>query len=64
MQTITLAEIISVVRQLSDSAKLRLIPILAEDLDKDVSPLEPFKTYDLSTPYDSLGAGSVLMEVT
>jgi hypothetical protein len=23
--------------------------------------LEPFKTYDLPTPYDSFGAGAVLM---
>nr|MBA3923406.1 hypothetical protein [Nostocaceae cyanobacterium] len=38
---------------------------LAEDFDmaEDISPLEPFKTYDLPTPYDSFGAGAVLMEV-
>jgi hypothetical protein len=29
---------------------------------EDISPLEPFKTYDLPTPYDSFGAGAVLME--
>jgi hypothetical protein len=26
------------------------------------SPLEPFKTYHLPTPYDSFGSGAVLME--
>ena len=60
----TLAEIIPIVRKLSPSEKLKLIRILAEDLDRveDISPLEPFKTYDLPTPYNSFGAGAVLME--
>ena len=36
---------------------------LAEDLDtiENIAPLEPFKTYDLPTPYDSFGAGAILM---
>lgn len=36
---------------------------LAEDLDtiEAIAPLEPFKTYDLPTPYDSFGAGAILM---
>ncbi|NDJ19056.1 hypothetical protein [Myxacorys almedinensis] len=60
----TLAEVLPAARQLSAPEKLRLIRILAEDLDmvEDISPLEPFKTYDLPTPYDSFGAGAVLME--
>ncbi|MCU0532521.1 MAG: hypothetical protein MUD14_01240 [Hydrococcus sp. Prado102] len=60
----TLAEVLPVVRRLSAIEKLKLIRILAEDLDvaEDISPLEPFKTYDLPTPYDSFGAGAVLME--
>ncbi len=60
----TLTELLPVVRQLSASDKLKLIRILAEELDtaEDISPLEPFKTYDLPTPYDSFGAGAVLME--
>ena len=29
---------------------------------EDISPLEPLKTYDLPTPYNSFGAGAVLME--
>ncbi|MBW4538947.1 MAG: hypothetical protein KME43_07335 [Myxacorys chilensis ATA2-1-KO14] len=61
----TLAEVLPAARQLSAAEKLKLIRILAEDLEiaEDISPLEPFKTYDLSTPYDCFGAGAVLMEV-
>ena len=60
----TLSEVLPSVRQLSLLEKLKLIRILAEDLEsvKDISPLEPFKIYDLLTPYDSFGAGAVLME--
>jgi hypothetical protein len=59
----TLAEVLPAARRLSASEKLKLIRILAEDLDlaEDISLLEPFKTYDLPTPYDSFGAGAVLM---
>ena len=59
----TLAEVLPAARRLSASEKLKLIRILAEDLDlaEDIAPLEPFKTYDLPTPYDSFGAGAVLM---
>jgi hypothetical protein len=60
----TLAEVLPAARQLSATEKLKLIRILVEDLDmaEDISPLEPFKTYDLPTPYNSFGAGAVLME--
>ncbi len=60
----TLAEVLPAARQLSATEKLKLIRILAEDLDivGDISPLEPFKTYHLPTPYGSFGAGAVLME--
>ena len=61
----TLAEVIPAARQLSAVEKLKLIRILVEDLDtaEAIAPLEPFKTYDLPTPYNSFGAGAVLMEV-
>lgn len=61
----SLAEVLPAVRRLSAVEKLKLIRILAEDLDiaSEISPLEPFKTYDLPTPYNSFGAGAVLMEV-
>jgi hypothetical protein len=60
----TLTELLPAVRQLSAPEKLKLIRLLAEDLDKaeDISPLESFKTYELPTPYNTFGAGAVLME--
>ena len=60
----TLAEVLPAARRLSAIEKLKLIRILAEDLDmaEDIAPLEPFKTYDLPTPYNCFGAGAVLME--
>lgn len=60
----TLADVLPAARQLSSTEKLKLIRILAEDLEmaEDISPLEPFKTYDLPTPYDCFGAGAALME--
>ena len=60
----TLAEVLPAARQLSAIEKLKLIRILAEDLDtaEAIAPLEPFKTYNLPTPYDSFGAGAVLMD--
>ena len=59
----TLTEILPAVRQLPALDKLRLIRILAKDLDvgEDISPLEPNKLYYLETPYDSLEAGRVLI---
>jgi hypothetical protein len=53
------------VLQLSVREKLKLIRILAEELDMDdSSPFEPFKTYELATPYDCFGAGALLMEAS
>jgi len=60
----TLADVLPNARKLSAIEKLKLIRILAEDLDtaENISPLEPFKTYELPTPYDSFGAGDILMQ--
>ena len=60
----TLADVLPAIRQLSATEKLKLIRILAEDLDvaDNIAPLEPFKTYDLPTPYDNFGVGAVLIE--
>lgn len=60
----TLTELLPMVRQLSAPDKLKLIRILAEELDtnEDISPLEPHKVYYLPTPYDSFGAGQILMQ--
>ncbi|MGI0489333.1 hypothetical protein ACN4EK_28295 [Pantanalinema rosaneae CENA516] len=58
----SLADVFPAARQLSSSEKLKLIRILAEDLEtaEDIAPLEPFKTYDLPTPYDCFGTGAIL----
>jgi hypothetical protein len=60
----TLSEMLSAARQLSATEKIKLIRFLVEDLDtaEDIAPLEPFKTYDLPTPYDCFGAGTALMQ--
>ena len=60
----TLAEVIPAARRLTAIEKLKLIRVLVEDLDiaEDIAPIEAFKTYDLPTPYNMFGAGSILME--
>jgi hypothetical protein len=60
----TWADVLPNDRKLSAIEKLKLIRILAEDLDtaENIAPLEPFKTYELPTPYDSFGAGAILMQ--
>ena len=60
----TLTELLPAIRQLSAPEKLKLIRILAEELDtdEDISPLERLKTYDLPTPYNTFGAGETLMQ--
>jgi hypothetical protein len=60
----TLAELLPAVRSLSTPEKLKLIRLLAEELDtaEEISPLEPYKTYELPTPYNSFRTGEILME--
>ena len=60
----TLAEVLPVIRKLSAVEKLKLIRILAEDLDiaDNIAPLEPFKTYDLPTTYGNFDAAAIMME--
>jgi hypothetical protein len=62
-EIITLAEILPAVRQLPSSEKLRLIRILAEELEsnKYLFPFEQDRTYALPTPYNTFGAGELLM---
>ena len=59
-----LAELLPEARQLPAKDKLKLIRILAEDLDagEDIYPLEPHKVYYLPTPYHIVGAGKILMD--
>ena len=63
-ETMTLTDILPVVRQLPAADKIRLIRILAEELDleEDISPFEPYKIYYLPTPYDMSGVGRTLMD--
>jgi hypothetical protein len=60
----TLTDLLPAVRQLPDNEKFELIRLLASELynGQDISPLEPFKTYYLPTPYNAFGAGAILME--
>ena len=60
----TLADVLSSVRQLNPSDKLKLIRILAEDLDtgEDLATLLSGKVCELPTPYDSFGAAQILAE--
>jgi hypothetical protein len=60
----TLTELLPTIRQLSAREKRELIRILMaeEDISKDIFPLEPDKIYYLATPYDTFGAGAVLMQ--
>ncbi len=59
----SLTELLPSIRQLPAFEKMRLIRILAEELDttEDISPLQPNKLYYLPTPYDSTGVGRTLM---
>ena len=63
-ETMTLTDILPIVRQLPAADKIRLIRILAEELDleEDISPFEPYKIYYLPTPYDMSGVGRTLMD--
>jgi hypothetical protein len=57
-----LSEIVPAARMLSTFDKLKLIRILAEELEnsKDFLPLESGKTYDIATPYNMFGAADIL----
>lgn len=63
-KAMTLVEILPTIRQLPVLEKIRLIRILAEELDTsaEIYPFEHHKTYLLPTPYDMFGAGQALAE--
>jgi len=60
----TLTDVLPAVRQLPALDKIHLLRILAEELDKveNIFPFEPYKVYDLPTPYSVFGAGQALMD--
>lgn len=59
----SLTELLPSILQLPVFEKVRLIRILAEELDtnEDISPLQPNRIYYMPTPYNSLGVGHLLM---
>lgn len=61
---ISLTSIVPSVRMLTTLDKLRLIRILAEDLEeaREIFPFEAGKTYYLPTPYKVFGAAAILAE--
>ncbi len=60
----TLTELLPTIKQLSHLDKIKLIRLLAEDIEsrEEITPLEPGKSYDLPTPYNTFGAGVILMQ--
>jgi hypothetical protein len=60
----TLAELLPAIQDLPAADKLKLIRVLAEELDsgEDISPLAPHKVYSLPTPYGMTGAGRTLLQ--
>ena len=61
---ITLTGILPDIQRLDILDKIKLIRILAEELENNIPifPFEEGKTYSISTPYDSFGVGEILME--
>lgn len=60
----TLTDLLPSIRKLKSTEKIKLIRILAEELetDKNIEPLKSNHTYNLPTPYDNYGAAKILME--
>jgi hypothetical protein len=63
---VTLTELLPNIHQLTFLDKVRLIRILAEDLDvpknQEQAYFEPYKTYYLHTPQFEIGAAAILMQ--
>lgn len=61
---LTLTEIMPAIRQLPTNDKLKLIRLIAEDLESSENHLnlEPGETYILPTPYNSWGAARILAD--
>ncbi len=60
----TLAELVPAAKELSPGDKVKLIRILAEELDSngDTSPLVPHEVYHIYTPYDSFDAAQAVYD--
>lgn len=64
---VTLTELLPNIHELSYLDKVRLIRILAEDIDvsknQEQTYFDPYKTYYLHTPQFEAGAAAILMQV-
>ena len=49
-------------RQIEDDIESGKLDHLIAKSESDITQLELSRTYDLQTPYDSFGAGAILME--
>lgn len=60
----TLSDILPNVRELTTHEKISLLRILTDEisLKEDISPLRPHQLYYLPTPYDTFGAGKILVD--
>jgi hypothetical protein len=60
----TLQEIIPVISMLTAFEKLKLIRILAQELEdnNDIFPFETGKTYQIETPFNLYGAADILAQ--
>jgi hypothetical protein len=63
-EPLTLSQLVPAVRRLPAQDKLRLIRILAEELETadEIFPFKEGVMYALPTPYDSFGAAEILAE--
>lgn len=63
---VTLTDILPNIRQLAFLDKIRLIRILAEEIDmpknQEQTYFEPYKTYFLHSPQFEAGAAAILMQ--
>ncbi len=61
---LSLAEIVPMARQLTSVDKLRLIRILAEEIEasENIAPFVVGATYHISTAYDAMGAARTLAD--
>lgn len=59
-----LTDLLPSIQKLQSAEKIKLIRILAEELEtkESIYPLERNRTYDLPTSYNNYGVAKVLME--
>lgn len=61
----TLTELLPAIQKLSVQEKIRIMRILAEEIDREAEinfPFDAGKVYQIATPYETVGAGKALMD--